>query len=277
MFKNHQMTPDDQCPVLVVCVRHLSNAVQLKHQCTNIQAIPDPFAQVMVAGMNLVHQLGVKRNELIPISQKIRASCKNPPNVIGGLLLQIEYEDETGEELCYIYENVETLLLSKTILEKIRIITEDLPLNSGLVDTPSSDPSQPWEKISASYFTCGASKYLLISDKLTKWVSVYQVSRWPDVEHSVNLFSQHFNTHGVSIEVTTDGGLSPAMKSFFREFGVYHRTTVWGSSEIEKLKQMILLNTDSSGILNSETFSVAIKAYRDNMAHHFPIFHVNVF
>ena len=98
-----------------------------RHQPTNVQAVADTGAMVMVAGMNLVHQLGVKRHELIPVSFRIGAADNDPLKLIGGILVNVSLSDRSHKQLCYIAEGVNSLLLSETTLKKLGLIPENFP------------------------------------------------------------------------------------------------------------------------------------------------------
>ena len=150
LSKAGQWTPSEPEPHPVVIVTtsisgesYEDHGIQkpMRNFPTNVQAIADTGAQVLVGGMNLAHQLGVRRHELIPVSHRVGALNRSPLKVIGGMFLEISYEHETGEvrehkQLCYIAEGVDSLLLSTETLKKLGIISEDFPRSQGTPHLP---------------------------------------------------------------------------------------------------------------------------------------------
>ena len=70
---------------------------------------------MVVAGINLVHQLGITKRELIPVSQRISGANGGLLPLLGGLLLEISGTDSNGsikmsKQLVYISEGVTRLL-----------------------------------------------------------------------------------------------------------------------------------------------------------------------
>ena len=99
----------------------------VSHQPTNVQAIADTGATVLVGGMNLVHQLGVKKHELIPVSYRVGGVNHGKLELLGGLLVNVSLEDKDHQELCYIAKGVEDLLLSGATMKALGIISENFP------------------------------------------------------------------------------------------------------------------------------------------------------
>ena len=97
------------------------------HQPTNVQAVADTGAMVLVGGMNLVHQLRVKKQELIPVSYSIGGADNGPLELIGGLLVEISLGDRSHKQLCYIAKDVTELLLSEATMKALGMIPENFP------------------------------------------------------------------------------------------------------------------------------------------------------
>ena len=60
-----------------------------------------------VAGMNLVHSLGITRRKLIPVATNVNAAGANGLNLVGGMFITIASTDQEGNiretrQLCYI-------------------------------------------------------------------------------------------------------------------------------------------------------------------------------
>ena len=71
----------------------------------------DSGAQMTVAGMNLVHSLGLTKRELIPLATKVNAANNSGLGLLGGILITITGKDKNGNhretrQLCYISDMV---------------------------------------------------------------------------------------------------------------------------------------------------------------------------
>ena len=98
----------------------------------DMQGMTDSGAQMTVAGLNLVHSLGITRRELIPLATKVNAANNSGLGLLGGILITIAGKDKTGSmrksnQLCYISDVVSTLYLSEQACEDLGIIEEDFP------------------------------------------------------------------------------------------------------------------------------------------------------
>ena len=76
------------------------------HNSALSSATPDTGAQVTVAGPSLMHGLGVKKHELIPVSQRILGANQGSLKLFGGVLADIAGVSRDGQthntrELCY--------------------------------------------------------------------------------------------------------------------------------------------------------------------------------
>ena len=78
--------------------------------------------------MDFVHRIGVKKSELIPVSQYGSARL----DLIGGLFLDVSIILANGEvrrssQMCYIAHGVKKILLSKSACKDLGIIRENFP------------------------------------------------------------------------------------------------------------------------------------------------------
>ena len=133
-FGKWERARPDPHPVVVVGISVSSDSYEqleipepARHQPTNAQAIADTGAMVLVGGMNLVHQLRVKKQELIPVSYSIGGVDNGPLELIGGLLVEISLGDRSYKQLCYIAKNVTELLLSEATMKVLGMIPENFP------------------------------------------------------------------------------------------------------------------------------------------------------
>ena len=99
---------------------------------TTSKCLPDTGAQMCVAGLDLVHQLGVKKGELFPVAAGIRAANGGSLGLIGGLLVTISGMGADGDvrysnQMVYISENLKKLFLSKECCGDLGIIGKRFP------------------------------------------------------------------------------------------------------------------------------------------------------
>ena len=102
------------------------------HRTITTTALPDTGAQMVVAGMDLVHKLGVTKKEMFPVSCRIKAANSEGLKLIGGLLITISATGPEGtirncSHMCYISENVNRFFLSKATCRDLGIISENFP------------------------------------------------------------------------------------------------------------------------------------------------------
>ena len=87
---------------------------------------------MVVAGISLVHSLGVKKGELFPVSAGIRAANSEGLQLLGGMFITIsargsDGNTRTSDQMCYISSNVDKLFLSKATCQDLGIIAENFP------------------------------------------------------------------------------------------------------------------------------------------------------
>ena len=130
-------------PILPVTVTtHIGGYKQLnlplrpsRDICTarNQPGLADTGAQTVAAGMGLVHSLGLKRKDLIPVSLQLSAANSTDMDVLGAILITITGQDKTSglplssQQVCYITSNCNKLILSKEVCRDLKIIPENFP------------------------------------------------------------------------------------------------------------------------------------------------------
>ena len=140
--------------------------------------------------------------------------------------------------------------------------------------TPLPSPAYPFEQICADYFNYGGSKYLVIVDRFSNWLSVQQVKAGAGAEVLVKLLRKHFLTYGVSVEIATDGGLefvSSVTQDFLSQWGVRHRlssayhphSNQRAELGVKIAKRIIRDNVDGTGSLDNDRFARALMNYRN--------------
>ena len=95
-------------------------------------SLPDTGAQLTVAGMKQMHQLGIKRHELIPLSHGVSVANNKGLGLLGGALIEFYGKDKNGEirrskQLCYIAKDIDHLYLSRTACAELGLIGDSFP------------------------------------------------------------------------------------------------------------------------------------------------------
>ena len=105
---------------------------KVNNKSKETSAMADSGAQMVVAGMNLDHSMGITRRELIPLATKVNAASDNGLGLIGGMLITITATDKRGNnretrQLCYSSESIYTLYLSEQTCIDLGFLEEDFP------------------------------------------------------------------------------------------------------------------------------------------------------
>ena len=87
---------------------------------------------MVVAGPRQMHQLGVNKKELIPLSNGVNSADNTGLGLLGGLLINIQDTTSHGKtiitkQLCYIAEGIDCLFLSKQACQQLGIISQNFP------------------------------------------------------------------------------------------------------------------------------------------------------
>ena len=98
----------------------------------NTKALVDTGAQMVVIGMNTVHSMGLRKNNLIPVGLRIKAANTGGLKLLGGVLIKISGKDKEGnirvsKQLAYVAEEVSRIFLSKQASEDLGIIGDTFP------------------------------------------------------------------------------------------------------------------------------------------------------
>ena len=130
--------PEPQPEVSVsvaVCVsgyRQLELPEPRAHHQSVTTSLPDTGAQMVVCGMDLVHRMGVKRRDLIPLANGVTAANNQGIKLLGGVLVTITGKGRDGHtrtsyQLCYVAEGLQRLFLSKAACKDLGIISPTFP------------------------------------------------------------------------------------------------------------------------------------------------------
>ena len=138
---------------------------------------------------------------------------------------------------------------------------------------PLPTPSYPFEMIVSDYFSYAGKQFLIIADRYSGWLSVYQGG--PDGADSlIKLLKTHFTTFGISDELASDGAgeyLSHKTQKFLKDWKVKFRlssayfphSNQRAELGVRAAKRMLRENLNPSGGLDSDRFLGALLAYRN--------------
>ena len=123
---------------------------QESKQCS----LPDTGAMMTVAGPALIHSLGIKKKELIPLASGVSTADNAGLGMLGGVMINISGRAEDGssrtsKQLCYIAENIHCLFLSKQACRDLGIIGDNFP-KIGTFPTQASQDSHQISNLSGT-------------------------------------------------------------------------------------------------------------------------------
>ena len=140
--------------------------------------------------------------------------------------------------------------------------------------TPPSQPSYPFEMICSDYFSLHGRKYLIIVDRYSGWLSVYDTGKTDGANGLISALKTHFSTFGISTEVASDGGpeyTAAATQRFMKDWGVHHRqssayfahSNQRAESGVKSAKRMLRENVSNTGTLDTDKFRRALLNHRN--------------
>ena len=86
-----------------------------------------------VAGMNLVHALGMKQRDLVKVSTGVSAANNGNLTLLGGMFLTLSSTSCSTSQLVYVAQEATCLFLSKAACRDLELISTDFPLRRGMV------------------------------------------------------------------------------------------------------------------------------------------------
>ena len=75
--------------------------------------MPDTGAMMCIAGVNIIHALGIKKHELYPVSTKISAANNRLIPTVGSLFLEMRIGEKVCKQLVYVTDQVKCIFPSK--------------------------------------------------------------------------------------------------------------------------------------------------------------------
>ena len=96
-------------------------------------SLPDSGAQLVVAGMNLAHSLGITKGDLVKVKTSVTAANNGSLTLLGGLFMSFSRAGEETKQLVYIAEEANHLFLSKAACKDLGILPDDFPEGGGKI------------------------------------------------------------------------------------------------------------------------------------------------
>ena len=138
---------------------------------------------------------------------------------------------------------------------------------------PLPTPSYPFQMIVSDYFSHAGKKFLIIADRYSGWLSVYQGGQ-DGADSLIKELKTHFTTFGISDELASDGAgeyTSGKTKKFLKDWKVKLRlsSAYFAHSNqraelgVRAAKRMLRENLTPTGSLDSDKFLRALLTYRN--------------
>ena len=119
-------------------------------QCT-IEGMPDTGCQSCLSGVNILHKLGMSRDTLIPVSQRMQAANKSGIHILGANLLELPLPDSDAvtKQMIYVTPNVTRLFLSREACADLGLIPSKFPSTSAGAVSSIPNSLLQWRYVSA--------------------------------------------------------------------------------------------------------------------------------
>ena len=139
-----------QAAVCVSCYQQLTIPHHnVSHRRVEIKSFPDTGAQMTVVGMKLMHALGIKTSELIPLSRGVNAANNSKLGLLGEALVEFSGKNCDGEvraskQLCYVAHDIDSVYMSRSACVELGLIGDNFPtirafMNPGKVNLMSEN------------------------------------------------------------------------------------------------------------------------------------------
>ena len=97
-----------------------------------ISAMADTGCQSCLAGINVIHRLGINQNELILVNMKMHAANNKGITILGATILRISGKDDQGRhvetrQMTYVTDNSHKLFISREACIALGMISDSFP------------------------------------------------------------------------------------------------------------------------------------------------------
>ena len=134
-------------------------------------------------------------------------------------------------------------------------------------------PKYPFQLVSSDYFTLQGHNFIVMVDRYSNWPVVCKCKTETSKE-LISALREFFCTHGVPIELATDGGtnyIACNTQDFLQTWGVTHRVSsaynphsnLIAETAVKTVKRIISDNVDGSGSLDNDKMATTLFTYRN--------------
>jgi len=113
-------------------------------QCT-LDGMPDTEFQCCLSGVDILHKLGMSRNNLIPVSQRMQPANKSGIDILGAILLELSLPDPDAvtKQMIYVTPSITRFFLSRDACADLGLIPPKFPSTLAGEVLSISLPQQP--------------------------------------------------------------------------------------------------------------------------------------
>ena len=117
----------------------------------SISAMADTGCQSCLAGIKVMHQLGLRHSDLIPVSMQMHAANNQGINILGAMILRLTGQNKHGDpietrQLTYVTDNSNKFFISKEACIALGIVSKKFPdigEATDAVESKGEDPDNP--------------------------------------------------------------------------------------------------------------------------------------
>ena len=172
---------------------------------------------------------------------------------------------------CVFWPNMrEDIVLSRAACSSCNL---NAPSNPAQPPHPIQHPEFPFSDICADFFQYSSKSYLVIVDRYSNWLSLYQL---PDDNsaNAIKTFRTYFATWGIPQTLSTDGDpifTSQEMETWLKRWDVHHRVSSAyfprsnkrAEVAVKSGKRMIMDNVGPGGTLATDRIARALLQHRN--------------
>ncbi|MCG8044423.1 MAG: reverse transcriptase family protein, partial [Candidatus Thiodiazotropha endolucinida] len=98
----------------------------------SVSAMADTGCQSCLAGLKVIHRLGLRESDLLPVTMRMHTANDDGIQILGAILLGISSTDNTGHtvetrQMTYVTDSTDKLFLSREACVALGIISESFP------------------------------------------------------------------------------------------------------------------------------------------------------
>ena len=111
---------------------HLGHATPKYHRTSSLTAIADTGCQSSLMSLKMLHSIGVKKSELIPVTMQMKAINQKSVEILGAVLLRLSSKDKEGKlfetpQLVYVTNSTDKFYISCETCIGLGLISENFP------------------------------------------------------------------------------------------------------------------------------------------------------